>query len=462
MALAVDDDRKNRSLVEFAVRTELFHLSKEAVMRRKLVLGLVSVAILGVAGSYFVNLSGGAQEPVLPAPKKLEPMPPDKLFETLKKDLAPSVPVMPPMQFGTKPEIPSVPVPVMPTPAKASEPTPGLPTFPSGPSVPVAPVPSVPNVFDPPMPKPVPVPVVPTASKSEKNPAPPLPTPTPTPQSLHPEFGKTVGPIPPAPLSKAVDVPALTPTPPMPRPSSPGFVPQPSASIPSPQSTTPSGPVKLKTSPWSLHVELTPDQTILTASVNKKHEFKIVCQHVDLQTARSVLRASGKVQISGDGLTASCDNLSIPLSEDRLVLEGVAEVRIRKGAADSSGSKAAFELKGESLNLRVSDLQSAKFVEATWRRVIDDNGVQTVSAPGNDSKEWSPYGKLRRTGLEHEGRPIWALENKTGDLILHFVTRDSNYLTQYEGRTISVLGTTMDSLSSAGHTLVRATHIALP
>src|SRR2546425_778018 len=41
---------------------------------------------------------------------------------------------------------------------------------------------------------------------------------------------------------------------------------------------------KLKDCPWSLHVEMLDGQTIVTATVNKKHEFKIVCKTLDLQT----------------------------------------------------------------------------------------------------------------------------------------------------------------------------------
>jgi len=35
---------------------------------------------------------------------------------------------------------------------------------------------------------------------------------------------------------------------------------------------------------WSLHVEMVDGRSVVTATVNRKHEFKIVCQSIDLQT----------------------------------------------------------------------------------------------------------------------------------------------------------------------------------
>ena len=69
---------------------------------------------------------------------------------------------------------------------------------------------------------------------------------------------------------------------------------------------------------------------VVTATVNQKNEFKIVCQSLDLQTGKGALKATGKVQITGDMMTGSCDVLGISLSEDRLLLEGNALVSIQK------------------------------------------------------------------------------------------------------------------------------------
>src|SRR5206468_2997174 len=85
-----------------------------------------------------------------------------------------------------------------------------------------------------------------------------------------------------------------------------------------------------KGSPWSFHVVVVDNQSVVTATVNMKHSFRIVCKHLDLQTEQGTLKAKGNVQISGDSLEGTCANLSIPLTDDRLVLEGSAEVRIRK------------------------------------------------------------------------------------------------------------------------------------
>ena len=43
---------------------------------------------------------------------------------------------------------------------------------------------------------------------------------------------------------------------------------------------------KVKDCPWTMHVEMINGQTVVIATVNKKHEFKIVCQSLDLQTGK--------------------------------------------------------------------------------------------------------------------------------------------------------------------------------
>jgi len=50
--------------------------------------------------------------------------------------------------------------------------------------------------------------------------------------------------------------------------------------------------------------------------VHKKHEFKIVCKNLDLQTAKATMKACGSVQVTGDGVKGTCENLVITLTEE--------------------------------------------------------------------------------------------------------------------------------------------------
>ena len=219
--------------------------------------------------------------------------------------------------------------------------------------------------------------------------------------------------------------------------------------------------VKQKNSPWALHIEMLDGQTIITATVNKKHEFKIVCQSLDLQTGKGTLKASGKVQISGDMMNGTCEQLAIGLHEDRLLLEGRAEVTIQKVTTNVSDARpAAFELKGETLNLRISELEAGKIIQTSARQVIDGprDTIRQASLP-NDGKQWSPYGTLRRSNTSVAGETAWRLEDSAGKVVAVLVARDGGTLAQYEGRTISVYGV---NEQMNGRTVLRVSHIALP
>ncbi|MCI0684550.1 MAG: hypothetical protein L0Y71_20755, partial [Gemmataceae bacterium] len=80
---------------------------------------------------------------------------------------------------------------------------------------------------------------------------------------------------------------------------------------------------------WALHLETVDGKTVVQAIVHQKARFKIMCERLDLQAPIGTLRAVGDVRISGEGFQGSCDRLSITLHQDRLLLEGNAEVGIR-------------------------------------------------------------------------------------------------------------------------------------
>jgi hypothetical protein len=457
-------------------------------MRKKLFIGMFLVAIAGiVAGEYLFNHSG-AQD----APKKAEP---DKkktegnLFDILKKDLdakKDAVDNLPPLQFPAPVQLPAVdakdqipppsapkPEVAVPTPLKVNDAKAPLPLLPGPGSTPQVAPPLIINQA----PMPPAVPDKPqTVEPKESPPLPPL-------DETKPITWTGIDGIPPLSKPKTDGPSPLPPPAPVPPPLdkpeesrlSPMGLKEPAAQPLSPMQPIVDQVAKLKNCPWSLQVDMVDGRTVVTAMVNKKHEFKIVCESLDLQTSKGTLKASGKVQISSDALNGACEHLAIPLMEDRLVLEGGAEVRIPKDAANISHAKpAAFELKGQTLNLRISELPSGKVVQTGWNLAppsmpnpiaVDGNYPET-KAPGSPASgfyigetpltgPWTGYGVLRRTKDVHNGRPVWCLEDRDGRRFERFVAREGGKLDAYEGQTMSVY-------LRSDKVMSYATHMALP
>jgi hypothetical protein len=448
-------------------------------MRRNLLIGLCLTALVSLAaGDYAFNRLSGAQD----APKKAEPdEKKSDLFELLKKELdgkkGPDAPqVLPPVDLprpdgvvstGAQEKAPLPPVVDAPKPGplplpqgKPEEPKPVVDA--QGPVIP-APTPiAPPSAINPAITLPVNTQPLPNAPRS-LDPPPPNPSagtslPAPHEQSHPPLYlpsqeGTTKELV--KPKQDQVVKPVIGTMPSLPPASEvlPRALPATAPIHATPQAA------KTKTSPWTLHIEVVDDMTIVTATVNKKHEFKVVCQNLEVMTGKDAFKASGKVKISGDSINGSCERLAISLTDDRLVLEGGAEVQIQKTITQVSsddGKPAAFELKGETLNLRISELQAGKVTQASFRNVEVDGSIRSVVSdspaprflPG--AKEWSPYGKLRRV----DGN--WRLEDKAGRTILRIETTNGKLLESYDGRTVSVLGPMVDRMT------VRVTHIAVP
>jgi hypothetical protein len=435
-------------------------------MRRKLCLGLTLAIIAIVVGVFIVNQTIGAQDP----PKKAEPEQkknePD-LFDALRQ------------KFEAKPDAVTPPLP-LPTAQAGVGSLPPLPTAQSqAPTpTPLPPPNSAPMVQ-------VPGPTVdPKPLKEGKAPLPiqqPLPIPggltlpgeaVPGVPNLPGSKGTAGSPLPPTPVQPQQPSPAESFPPLPPKGHTAGNLPKakggneqmvPGGETVPPQRTHVQEPINLKGSAWTLHVEMVNGQTVVTATVNKKHEFKIVCQHIDLQTAAGVMRAKGKVQISGDALNGSCDQLTLPLHDDRLVLEGAAEVRIQKTSGNVSATRsAAFELKGDKLDLRISELRTSAYIETSWSKVSGDvsevRTVPTSMRPGDSAKAWTSYGTLRNV-KSHDAN-VWSLVGSEGQVIAYVMARDGGSLEHYVGRTIAVYGAREGE--RAGSPLVRVTHIAVP
>ena len=173
-----------------------------------------------------------------------------------------------------------------------------------------------------------------------------------------------------------------------------------------------------------------------------------------------MLEATGKVQISGDALNGTCERLAITLADDRLVLSNHAEMRIQKASTlVSDGNPGVFELKGETLNLRIGELESSKFQQASWRRPETASTKVAVAVPAlSDAKKWSPYGKLVRA--ETKIGTIFVLEGSNGQVLLELVAGEGGSLERFVGQTISVYGT--HERGAGGNAVLRVTHIALP
>jgi hypothetical protein len=430
-------------------------------MRKKLFIGTMIVTILCIlAGGHFFARTN-AQDP----PKKAEPEKKDGgLFDALKKALeekkdAPTIPSPPPGGLS----LPALPQKEAPTPV-----------FP-----PLDPI-KKDNAAPPPF-----APLDPNKKDNAAPTFPPLPTQAPANQgtpSLPPPDGpstvkpplpgvrnvpdiKSLDPIPNQPPANAPIKPLVVDGPPSQQPFPPIGRAEPQTAPPTVQispNKIADDIAKVKDCPWSMNIEMVNGQTVVTATVNKRHEFKIVCQTLDLQTGKGTLKASGKVQITGDMMTGSCEHLAIPLHEDCLILDGAAEVRIEKMSATVSDTKPAmFEMKGAALHLRISDF-APKVLQTSMRKdaveALPGNRA-TMNTPA-ESKQWTQYGTLKRTYRKREDGPaLWNLTDRAGKVLAVLIARDGGSLSQWEGQSISVFGAREDV---HGESVLRVTHVALP
>jgi hypothetical protein len=108
-------------------------------------------------------------------------------------------------------------------------------------------------------------------------------------------------------------------------------------------------PMQAANSPWSLQMEIAGGQKVLNARLNKRSDFRIVCDHLEMKTLDGAVVAMGKVTFTGPGLQGSCNRLTLGLIGDSLVLDGKAEVRVQQGGS----SDPVAELKGQQLMLRL-------------------------------------------------------------------------------------------------------------
>jgi len=433
-------------------------------MQRNLLIGAIVMAIVGIVASDYLINRIGAQDASGEKKNDLD----EALKRALesKKDGLPSLPTLPPIIVNEKPALANTPKKDLPLPLPPiSEPKKD--TIPAP-----APLPSIGESKKDTLPPPLP-----PINEPKKNAGPPVIPPLDVKDGPAPQPKESVlprsQPFPPLSAQPKDEVAPPANTKPMLPPSggtsSGGLTPPPlDTQKPTPRvGPAPMLPVaeelaKLKNCPWSLKIDIVDGQTIVVATVQKKHEFKIVCQSLDLQTGKGTLHAIGKVQITDDTMTGMCEQLSIPLMDDRLVLEGGAAITIEKDASRTSDSApVAFELKGDRLTLQISQLPT-KVVHASPRAAIDENVKQaSAKSAATTDKQWTSYGTLRRAGnrMTSSDEAVWTLIDARGNVISHLVARNGGSLAQYEGRRISVYGV---SEQIGNDSYLRVSHIALP
>jgi len=223
-------------------------------------------------------------------------------------------------------------------------------------------------------------------------------------------------------------------------------------------------------SPWTMHLETTDGKTVLQAMVHRKAKFKVVCDRLDLQSPRGTMLAVGHVQLSGEGFMGACDRLSIPLHDDRLILEGNAEVGVRtqpvaliderregvppsveprKPEESTSAAVPVLHLKGDHLDLRWNDSQPT----ATTSSRSDDSLRPSIKGtPGPMVKvafnslaneKWSEWGTFLALPVapgEANGPRKYAIQNRDGQILAFVRAPASMSLQEYIGKRVSVFG----------------------
>jgi hypothetical protein len=119
--------------------------------------------------------------------------------------------------------------------------------------------------------------------------------------------------------------------------------------VPAPVDNLARTPGHAEVSPWSIQMEIAGGQKVLTARLQKRAEFRIICDQVEMKTLDGAVVAMGKVTFTGPGLKGSCNRLTLGLSADSLILDGKAEVQVQQ----SNPLDPAIELRGEQLALRL-------------------------------------------------------------------------------------------------------------
>jgi hypothetical protein len=140
-------------------------------------------------------------------------------------------------------------------------------------------------------------------------------------------------------------------------------------SIPRPESDL---ATKIQQSPWLLNMEVVGTQTQLIARLRQQSaglspaEFKILCDRVDMQAAEGAVQAVGKVTFFGPGLKGTCQRLTVPVAEMRIIFEESVEVT-HQGPPDTRTAY-PYILRGEKIVWELPEaVRAAAMIESEVR-----------------------------------------------------------------------------------------------
>ena len=134
-------------------------------------------------------------------------------------------------------------------------------------------------------------------------------------------------------------------------------------------------------SPWTLQWQINDGRTMLNAKLNKRLDFRIECDGIKMETHDGALAAIGNVVFSGPGLRGMCQQLTISLNGDSVVLEGKAELHVQQGNPTDIAVPTA-ELKGERFALRLQQTAGSTVPANAPRAPLNIGTEPLVPAPG--------------------------------------------------------------------------------
>lgn len=205
----------------------------------------------------------------------------------------------------------------------------------------------------------------------------PLPKPSdpvPTTPTMPP--AATPSAAPPSPMTEPTPPMPSTPVPPMPTaPVAPGNV-EPARFNPAPTSDAPpiappatgSSPVPTPAAvvapcPWVFKVEIVDGRTQLEARTEKEVQFRVSCEHLNLQAPNGTIEAQGGVKVASLNLDGSCDRLTITWQDDKVQLQGQVRLKCRKEGQE-------VELTGEKVSVKLTATGPAK--ESVTRKPVSE------------------------------------------------------------------------------------------
>jgi hypothetical protein len=117
---------------------------------------------------------------------------------------------------------------------------------------------------------------------------------------------------------------------------------------PTPEATPPTTPAPLTpvSCPWTFQLKVVEGRTQLTARSGDEVQLQVLCDRLDMQAPNGAIQAAGTIAVTSPGLEATSERLTINLREDRVVLDGHAQLRARREGQE-------LEMQADHLSLRI-------------------------------------------------------------------------------------------------------------